>query len=96
MTAGAASERRWIILSEDGRYATIGRATDPSPDDISRIEGAMQAQGLAGWLAVMEGDPHTGPMPRLMEVRPMLAPVTLFTDAQAAVLSAIVDTRNRR
>ncbi len=95
IAAGGTRERRWVVLAEDGRYATLGRHADPSPEDILRTEEAMRAQGIAGWLAVMEGNPHAGPMPRLMEVRPMLAPMTSFTDARAAVLAAIGDTRSR-
>jgi hypothetical protein len=41
-----ASERRWIILLEGRRYATVGRATDLSAEEIRRIEEAMQVQGL--------------------------------------------------
>ncbi|MFC7552328.1 hypothetical protein ACFQU7_08815 [Pseudoroseomonas wenyumeiae] len=67
-------ERRWVILGEDGRHVTLGRASDPSEDEIRRAEEQLRAQGLAGWLAVMQGNPYTGTMPRLMMVRPLAEP----------------------
>lgn len=50
-----ARERRWIILAEDGRHVTIGRDTDPTDEEVVRAGAGLQAQGLAGWLAVLEG-----------------------------------------
>lgn len=48
-------ERRWIILAEDGRHVTVGRDTDPTDEDVARAGVGLQAQGLGGWLAVLEG-----------------------------------------
>lgn len=53
---GTVLERCWIILADDGRHVSIGRATDPTEDEILAAEEALVAQGLGGWLAVMEGD----------------------------------------
>ena len=48
-------ERRWVVISEDGRHATPGRHTDPSEEEIRTAEVALAASGTAGWLAVTEG-----------------------------------------
>ncbi len=86
-------ERRWIVLGTDGRYVTLGRASDPSEDEVRGAEEALRAQGLAGWLAVMEGNPHVGTAPCLMEVRPLAGPSVSFAEAAKACVRAIVDRR---
>ena len=48
-------ERNWIVLAEDGRHVTLGRHTNPTSDEIDRSGAALQATGLGGWLAVLEG-----------------------------------------
>ncbi len=55
MTRGAARERRWIILGEDGRHVTVGRQTDPSDTEIARAAEMLRAGGKGGGLAVLEG-----------------------------------------
>lgn len=50
-----ARERRWIILAEDGRYITIGRDTDPSDEEVTYLGEGLRAQGIGGWLAVVQG-----------------------------------------
>ncbi len=87
--------RRWVILSEDGRYVTLGRATDPTPDEVVRAETAMREQGLAGWLAIMEGSPHSESAPRLMEVRTLNSPSMTFADAATSALASIADAARR-
>lgn len=88
------NERRWIILGTDGRYVTLGRASDPSDEEVRSAEKALQAQGLAGWLAVMEGNPYVGPIPRLLEVRPIAGPTVPFADAASACTAAIAARRD--
>ncbi|MBW6397026.1 hypothetical protein KPL78_04160 [Roseomonas sp. HJA6] len=77
-------ERRWIILGEDGRFVTLGRAVAPTDEDINAAEAAMRAQGVAGWVAVMSGSPWTFARPELMEVRPLASPASTFAAAVAA------------
>jgi hypothetical protein len=84
-------ERRWIILGEDGRYVTLGRDSDPTEDELAKAEGALQAQGLAGWLAIMEGNPHTVAQPVLMMVRPLADPASTFEKGTAAFRSRRVE-----
>lgn len=94
-TAGATRGRRWIILSEDGRYATVGRATDPSSKEMLHIEDAMQAQGMAGWLAVMDGSPNSSSPPRMMEVRAVGVPNVAFADAAALAVAVMAVSAHR-
>jgi hypothetical protein len=54
MSAGA--QRRWIVLGQDGRHVTLGRAAPPSAEEIAAASKAMEAQGLAGWLATLDGN----------------------------------------
>jgi len=48
-------ERRWIILAQDGRHVTMGRAAPPSDAEIEAAVGALAPQGIAGWLAMLDG-----------------------------------------
>jgi hypothetical protein len=66
--------RRWIVLGEDGRFVTLGRAADPDDAEIRRSEEALRAQGLAGWLAVMSGSPYSRTVPSILMVRPLAGP----------------------
>ena len=50
------SERRWIILAQDGRHVTMGRAAPPSEAEVDAAAAALAAQGLAGWLATLDGN----------------------------------------
>ncbi|MGG5890707.1 hypothetical protein ACLF3G_26790 [Falsiroseomonas sp. HC035] len=81
------------MLGIDGRYVTLGRASDPSEDEVRGAEDALRAQGLAGWLAIMEGNPYVGVLPSLMEVRPLASPSVPFADAVAACAHAIAARR---
>jgi hypothetical protein len=81
-------ERRWIVLTEDGRHVTLGRHTDPSPDEIAQAEAGLAAQGLAGWLAVMEGAYYQRRKPSLMMVQPLCNPRLPFADAVAVFQDA--------
>lgn len=87
-------ERRWVVLATDGRYVTLGRASDPSEEEVRQAEEALRAQGLAGWLAVMEGNPYVGAVPTLMQVRPIACPAVPFAEAAAACARAIRENRS--
>ena len=52
----ARTQRRWIILAQDGRHVTLGRAAPPSAAEVEAAAAALATQGLAGWLATLEGD----------------------------------------
>jgi hypothetical protein len=51
-----AAERRWIILAQNGRHVTMGRAAPPSEAEVEAAATALAAQGLAGWLATLDGN----------------------------------------
>jgi hypothetical protein len=74
-------ERRWILLGEDGRYVTLGRHSDPSEREIVEAESNLRRLGRAGWLAIMQGNPHFAAPPSLMMVRPLANPSSAFADA---------------
>ena len=50
------AERRWIILAQDGRHVTMGRAAPPSEAEVEAAAAALTAQGIAGWLATLDGN----------------------------------------
>jgi hypothetical protein len=79
---------RWVVLGEDGRYVTLGRARDPSEADIVRAEDALRTQGLSGWLAVMSGSAYAPRLPNLLMVRPLAAPRGTFDAAVEAFKAA--------
>jgi hypothetical protein len=79
-------ERRWIVLSEDGRFAIVGcPSSEMTQHEIGEIESLMRTSGLAGWLAIMEGKPY-GPAPRLLWVRSLADPRSEWDDAVAQFL----------
>jgi hypothetical protein len=49
-------ERRWIALGADGRHITLGRHSDPTEDEIGRLEATLRDSGAGAWLAVAEGN----------------------------------------
>lgn len=88
-TPKRAKERRWIVLGTDGRYVTLGRHTDPSEAEIAAAAAALTAQGLAGWLAIMEGDYWSERAAlALLMVRPLAGPDGAFAEAVAAFEAA--------
>lgn len=68
---------------------TLGRHSDPSEAEIGAAEASLRAQGLAGWLAIMEGNPHLGPAPHFLQVRPLASPAARFDEVAAACVSSI-------
>ncbi|MBC9176110.1 hypothetical protein [Pseudoroseomonas ludipueritiae] len=92
-TKEQSKERRWIVLSTDGRYVTLGYASDPFAEELRNVENALRSQGLAGWLAVMEGNPHVCRIQRMLEVKPLADPGVPFDDASAARIRTIRSLR---
>jgi hypothetical protein len=83
--ADRSQDRRWIILGEDGRHVSLGRARDPSPEELDRAGAALEGQGTGGWLAILEGD-YFAPRRRvrLMMVRPLTRHTGSWEEAAAA------------
>lgn len=80
----AGLETRWIILGADGRHVTLGRHTDPGPEEVADAERGLAARGLAGWLALMKGGYYVRRKPSLMMIRPLANPARPFEEAAAA------------
>jgi hypothetical protein len=79
-----ACERRWIVLSEDGRHVSVGRDTDPDEAELATLADALRAQNTGGWLAMMEGNCYSDcAAPALMMVRPLAPAATAWEDAAA-------------
>jgi hypothetical protein len=78
-----ALETRWIVLGTDGRHVTMGRHSDPSPEEIDAAEQGLAVQGLSGWLALMKGAYFVEREPSLMMVRPLANPMRPFDEAAA-------------
>jgi hypothetical protein len=88
MRSRGIGDRRWILLGEDGRFVTLGRATDPSEGEIDRAEQALRAEGLAGWLAIMSGSPYATAVPTVLMIRPLANPTGSFEAAAEAFKAA--------
>jgi hypothetical protein len=77
------SERRWIILAQDGRHVTMGCAAPPSEAEVEAAAAALAAQGLAGWLATLDGNYWS-------RRRVALAPAQMLGDSAALDWSAAI------
>jgi hypothetical protein len=88
----ARRERRWIVLDQNGRHVTLGRAAPPSAEEITAAGDALARQGLAGWIATLDGD-HWG------RGRVTLTPVQVIGAATTldwpAAVAAFEKTRQR-
>ena len=93
MVKNQMQERRWIILGEDGRFVSLGQATDPQNEEIQEAETALAAQGLSGWLVVLAGSPYENSAPDLLEVRPLAKPTRTFAEARSAFLAKLKTTK---
>lgn len=54
-TDGTSRERRWAVISEDGRHTWLGRHSDPTDAELADITGQLQAKNIVSWLAITEG-----------------------------------------
>jgi hypothetical protein len=70
-----ARERRWIVLTADGRHATLRRTAEPTEAEVAQAASALAAAGLTGWLATMEGEYWSRRRPLV------LTPLRLLTGA---------------
>ena len=77
------SERRWNILAQDGRHVTMGRAAPPSEAEVEAAAAALAAQGLAAWLATLDGNYWS-------RRRVALAPVQMLGDGATLDWSAAI------
>lgn len=68
MHAAIMRERRWLVIADDGRHVTVGRHTDPTPEELEVASARLVRLGLGGWLAVSEGGYYEGQPVSLMVV----------------------------
>ena len=88
-------ERRWIVLSGDGRHVTIGRHTDPTEEQLTLAADQLRANGLGGWLAVTEGQYYSRGKLSVMMVRE-LAPASTTWEAAVAAFHTLRQRSLRR
>ncbi len=82
-------ERRWLVIASDGRHVTLGRATDPTLEQLQQLAGQLRRQGLAGWLTVTEGSYYRRGHLGVMVVRPLAElPGATWDTAREAFLTA--------
>lgn len=55
-------EAQWIIISSDGRHASLGSA-EPAAEDVARVVATMERQGLVGFLCQLIGPYHSNSRP---------------------------------
>ena len=67
----AVREKRWALITEDGRHSWLGRHTDPSEEQLTRASEALAQAGIAGWLAVTEGIYYGRGKLSVMMVKPL-------------------------
>ena len=48
-------ERRYLLIAEDGRHTTLGRATEPDQEALDTAAEGLDSLGLAGWYVLTEG-----------------------------------------
>ena len=82
------SDRRWVLVMDDGTVSTLGRATDPTEEELARVEEMLAAQGVGGWLAIQSHSAYRGPPPpTFVEVRRVGSDGKTFEDVVASVLA---------
>ena len=82
------SDRRWVLVTDDGAVSTLGRATDPTAEELARVEETLLARATGGWLAVQSHSFHRGPPPpTFVAVRRLAAEGLSFEDAVAAAVA---------
>jgi hypothetical protein len=79
--ADGSSDRRWIVVTDQGGFSSLGRATDPTDDEVAAAEQVLVARGVGGWLAVAEHSFYEEQFPSCVEVRTLGAPTTTFEAA---------------
>jgi hypothetical protein len=82
-------ERRWLVIGADGRHVTLGRASDPSPEELAEVAAALEQQDVAGWLVVSEGRYYDPGELGLLMVHPLAErPGATWEQARDAFIAA--------
>ena len=77
-------ETRTIILSDDGRHVTLGRASEPSEAEVAAAGASLAGLGVGGWLCTMTGVYYGRRKVTLACIREVAAPRADFATAEAA------------
>lgn len=77
------TETRTIILASNGQYATMGRYSYPTAEELDRARQQLADKGLTAWLATMHGNPFAKRRPRFTAIE-LLNGAGDFSDAVAA------------
>jgi hypothetical protein len=67
----AGRERRWAVITQDGRHSWVGRHTDPTDAETVALTAALEHESLTGWLAVTEGVYYSDEVVTILMVRPL-------------------------
>lgn len=81
-------KRCWIVLADDGRHAMLGQQTDPNDEQVAAVAASLVAQGLGGWLGVMDGHYHSAESVTLMMVRQLAPSEASWATAESLFLEA--------
>lgn len=89
MSNEEASDRRYLLISSDGRYTTLSRDTVPDEETIDIATEGLDSVGMAGWLVMSEGD-YRGDDPLI------LIPIRLLTAVSDDWEAAAIEFSKRR
>ncbi len=83
------SDRRWVVITEKGDVHTLGRARDPTDEEVAAAEGHLRAARIEGWIAIQSHSFHAPVPPTFLEVRTLGEPRATFRDAVAALMARV-------
>ena len=82
-----------IIMADDGRHVTVGRASQPTEEEIVSAEATLADMGMGGWLCRMSGAYHDRSDVTLTRLRALGAPSIPFEVAETRFLAMRDETR---
>ena len=84
------SDRRWVLVTDGGAISTLGRAADPTENELARIEETLCANGVGGWLAIQSHSFYRSPPPpTFVAVRRLGVEGISFEDVVATALRSV-------
>ncbi len=69
MTDRPPLERRYLLVSADGRHTTLGRQVEPDQEALDTAAEGLDALGMAGWLVLSEGRYYSDEGVTLLPIR---------------------------
>jgi hypothetical protein len=86
--SNGSSDRRWVVITPEGQVATVGRASDPSENELAALEQALLSRCKGGWLAIQSHSLYQASFPEFVEVRRLGEPAETFESAVQALRSS--------